>query len=137
MLEQCIWVLLLVGHPSLPATEAFFRKKEASIAVLASGYLPVWETAQVISARLSHPGQDATWLSANRKINQAYGLQAACEPSYRHLLVIDRRGRDLEPALEKLRPPQLPDLEPLVRMKEALPASRLPAGRTGPAEGDS
>jgi hypothetical protein len=126
-----------LGHPSLPVTEAFFRERGASIAVLASGYLPVWEMAQIISARLSHPGQDATWLSANRKINQVYGLQAACEPSYRHLLVIDRRGRDLEPALENLRPTQLPDLEPLVRMEEALPASRLPAARTGPPEGDS
>ena len=117
---------LELGHPSLAITEEFFRQQGASVSVLASGYLPVWEMAQIISARLSHPGQGVEWLAANREINQAYGLQAACEPAYRHLLVIDRNARDLSPVLEEICPRQPPALEPLMRMQDALPASRLP-----------
>jgi 2-polyprenyl-3-methyl-5-hydroxy-6-metoxy-1,4-benzoquinol methylase len=122
-----------LGHPSLPATEKFFRDRGASVAVLASGYLPLWEMAQMISARLSHPGQGTDWLASNREINRTFELAGACEPAYRHLLVIDRHARDLGAVLADLSPDRPPDLQPLIRLRDGLPASRLP----GPAESDS
>ena len=116
-----------LGHPCLATTEEFFREQGASVTVLPSGYLPVWEMAQVISARWSHPGQGLEWLASNREINGTYGLGGTCEPSYRHLLVIDRHARDLKGVLANLSAESPPDLEPLRRWHEALPASRIPS----------
>ncbi len=116
-----------LGHPSLTETEKFFLDREASVTVLASGYLPVWEIAQLISARLSHPGQGVEWLTANREINGAFGLRAACEPAYRHLLIIDRHARDLQEVVADLSAHGVPDLEPLLRLRDTLPQSRMPS----------
>ncbi|MFP6662797.1 MAG: methyltransferase domain-containing protein [Deltaproteobacteria bacterium] len=123
---------LAYGHPDLAATIAFFRARGASVEVQPSGWLPAWKEAQKISACLSHPTQGTDWLAANAIINEAIGLGASHEPAYRHLLVVDRAGRDLDELLRGLVAREPPSLEPLRRLAAALPVERRPgaAGAT-------
>lgn len=99
------------GHPELEATCAFFRERGASVAVLPSGYLPAWLLLQTLNAELSHPEQDQSYALANRTANRAIGLASTAAPAYRHLLVVDRAGRDHRAALEALVARRTPDLE--------------------------
>lgn len=99
------------GHPELAATAAFFTARGASVATLPSGYLPAWVLLQTLNAWLSHPEQDHTYVLANQLVNRAIGLASTAEPSYRHLLVVDREGRDHRAALEALVARRTPDLE--------------------------
>lgn len=99
------------GHPELEATCAFFRERGASVAVLPSGYLPAWLLLQTLNAELSHPEQDQSYALANRAANRAIGLASTAAPAYRHLLVVDRSGRDHRAVLDGLVAPRTPDLE--------------------------
>jgi len=99
------------GHPDLAATAAFFTTRGASVVTLPSGYLPAWILLQTLNAWLSHPEQDHAYVLANQLANRAIGLASTAAPSYRHLLVIDREGRDHRGALEALVARRTPDLE--------------------------
>jgi len=99
------------GHPDLADTESFFVARGASVATLPSGYLPAWILLQTLNAWLSHPEQDHTYVLANQLANRAIGLASSAAPAYRHLLVIDRAGRDHRAALETLVARRTPDLE--------------------------
>ena len=99
------------GHPDLAATESFFASRGGSVATLPSGYLPAWILLQTLNAWLSHPEQDHTYVLANQAANRAIGLGSSAAPAYRHLLVIDREGRDHRAALEPLVARRTPDLE--------------------------
>lgn len=113
-------------HPDLDATVALFRAKGASVATLPSGYLPAWELAQKISAWLSHPSQGQDWIAANLAMNRSLGLRATCAPAYRHLLVVDRSGRDLTEVLEGLVATTPPTLDSLRALLAAVPEDRVP-----------
>jgi SAM-dependent methyltransferase len=114
------------GHPGLAATTEFFRSRGASVEVLPSGWLPAWKKAQEISAWLSHPTQGADWLNANAVINEAFGRGASHEPAYRHLLVVNRAGREFGGILHGLVAPVPPSLEPLLQLAAEVPARRRP-----------
>lgn len=90
------------GHPDLETTRAFFEARGASVTVLGSGNLPSWLMMQTVNAWLSHPEQDQGYVRANEVFNRAVKLDAVPPPSYRHLLVIDREGRDHEGTLANL-----------------------------------
>ncbi|HZR83306.1 MAG TPA: methyltransferase domain-containing protein [Candidatus Binatia bacterium] len=98
------------GHPDLAATRAFFEARGASVTVLPSGYLPAWALLQTMNAWLSHPEQDGAFPAANRLVNRSVGLASGCEPAYRHVLVVDRAGRDHSARLSDLVAPHGPDL---------------------------
>lgn len=90
---------LSYGHPDLAATCRFFEDRGATVVDLPSGNLTSWIHMQTVNARLSHPVQDRNFVRANEAFNRSIAVGAAKAPAYRHLLVIDRRGRDLRPAL--------------------------------------
>jgi len=93
---------LSYGHPDLGDTRRFFEERGASVAVVPSGHLPSWILMQTLNAWLSHPEQDRGFARANQVFNRAVGRRAAALPAYRHLLVIDRAGRDHAGALSAL-----------------------------------
>lgn len=82
------------GHPDLDHTKAFFEGQGASVAVLPSGHLPTWILLQSVNAWLSHPTQDQDYAQANEAFNRALSKKPSATPAYRHLVVIDREGRD-------------------------------------------
>jgi hypothetical protein len=92
------------GHPDLEATQDFFRARGAAVAVLPSGGLGAWLLGQTMNAILSHPEQDESYALANRALNRSVPVRASAPPTYRHLLVVDRRGSDLAAALSDLAP---------------------------------
>lgn len=117
------------GHPSLEGTEAFFRDRGASVTTLPSGHLPSWLLLQTMNAWLSHPEQDQTFAHANAAVNRAVGVRGAARPAYRHLVLVDREGRDHAGALRGLVADAGPELE-VVRSTIAALADD-PLGRRG------
>ncbi len=98
------------GHPDLAATRRFFEGRGASVVELPSGDLSIWTAMQAINARLSHPCQGEDYRRANEALNRQLGARAAIAPAYRHLLVIDREGRENGPCLADLPSAERPDL---------------------------
>ncbi len=117
------------GHPDLDATRRFFEERGASVTTLPSGHLPSWILMQTVNAWLSHPEQDQGFARANEVFNRAVGLRAVASPAYRHLLVVDREGRDHERALADLVASASPDLEAVRAAITGLAAD--PTGRRG------
>ena len=115
------------GHPDLAETRARLRSLGAEVSVLPSGWLPAWTLCQQVSAELSHPCQSGAWISANRSMNQILGLSGMHEPSYRHLLIADRAGRDLDALLQPLVSEQPPDLAALAEVAQQVPPERRQA----------
>jgi len=76
---------------------------------------------QTVNAWLSHPEQDHGFARANEVFNRAVGLGQVRRPAYRHLLVIDRAGRDHRAALAGLIAPE-PGPEDAVRAARSVVA---------------
>src|SRR5581483_8747886 len=105
----------------------------ASVTVLPSGYLPAWALLQTMNAWLSHPEQDGAFPAANRLVNRSVGLASGCEPAYRHVLVVDRAGRDHSARLSDLVAPHGPDLAAVQAALAALAGAAVIAAEAGDA----
>lgn len=120
------------GHPDLAATRRWFIDRGASVAVVPSGHLPTWLLLQAANAMLSHPEQDRAYVAAaNRAANRALGLAANVEPSYRHLLVVDRTGADCSAAIATLLPAGGLDAGRALAVADAATTGRVAPGAGG------
>ncbi len=81
---------LAYGHPDLAGTLAHWEARGARVVVLPNGWLPYWQTMQLLNLPLAEPAMGERYARAQALYNTT--VRDWREPAYRHLLVVDLQG---------------------------------------------